>query len=460
MSQHQEHNTTPPTSPKGDAYWLDRKNELEIFLKETQKSSPDIQRQTLIEISSDLTKESWNASFEDNIHYRQMIRDVRQELFDLNTLYPESKKDKAVNLATTFTRAAINTTSSAANATYKVGKPIAVRAAQLAWAGAAWTGKKLWDIARGEGEKIIDSIGYEIDEMTDEIKRGVRNTIADIRDDIAHTYHENEPKIFATAGMASIVGVGALVWNLTHHNLDAAPEGRIQLAINDQPESVQTILNEEWNPKIPGLIDNNKIADAGSNTTQPNKKHKNRSHRKSMGIDWSKVNMDNITLVANVAANKGVSPHYAATITFIESKGQANAQHRDSKASGLCQFIPSTARHMGLIPGKDASHPRSVFNKEANANACTEFTKLNQIPLEKALGRIPTDAELYLAHQQGAAGAIKLLNNPNAKASDLVGTKAIVQNGGHTNMTARDFVNKWARDYMRVASLFEVREVK
>jgi hypothetical protein len=57
------------------------------------------------------------------------------------------------------------------------------------------------------------------------------------------------------------------------------------------------------------------------------------------------------------------------------------------------------------------------------------------------LGRRPTDNELYLAHQQGAGGALKLLADPHARAGDLVGDAAIKNNGGDPNAPAIDFVN-------------------
>src|SRR6185312_3878502 len=63
--------------------------------------------------------------------------------------------------------------------------------------------------------------------------------------------------------------------------------------------------------------------------------------------------------------------------------------------------------------------------------------------LRKALGREPTEGELYLAHQQGLGGAEKLLANPNALASALVGERAVTTNGGAPGETARDFAAHW-----------------
>src|SRR6185503_13870258 len=67
--------------------------------------------------------------------------------------------------------------------------------------------------------------------------------------------------------------------------------------------------------------------------------------------------------------------------------------------------------------------------------------------LRKALGREPTEGELYLAHQQGLGGAEKLLANPNALASALVGAQAVTANGGAPGETARDFAAHWTNKF-------------
>jgi len=80
-------------------------------------------------------------------------------------------------------------------------------------------------------------------------------------------------------------------------------------------------------------------------------------------------------------------------------------------------------------------------------NAAIQLAQNNKAELTKALGRPPTDAELYLAHQQGAEGASGLLSNPNAPASSIVGAKAVLSNGGNLNMTAGQFANLWLNKY-------------
>jgi hypothetical protein len=94
----------------------------------------------------------------------------------------------------------------------------------------------------------------------------------------------------------------------------------------------------------------------------------------------------------------------------------------------------------------------------------------NRPALTRALGREPTDAEYYLAHQQGRAGAAALLsaaqNNPNTPAwqairrfygSDAIARRAIGGNAPGMNpvrasmMTAGQFVDFWNNKFNHFA---------
>ncbi|MBZ5864391.1 hypothetical protein LAG72_25030, partial [Escherichia coli] len=85
----------------------------------------------------------------------------------------------------------------------------------------------------------------------------------------------------------------------------------------------------------------------------------------------------------------------------------------------------------------------SKYDAYASADAFMRLTRDNQNYLKKKLGRDLTNGELYLAHQQGAGGALNLLANPNAMAVDLIGRAAVVGNGGQTGMLASEFANLW-----------------
>lgn len=129
---------------------------------------------------------------------------------------------------------------------------------------------------------------------------------------------------------------------------------------------------------------------------------------------------------------------YLERMAMIESSGNPNARAGSSSAEGLFQFIDSTAKQYGL---------KDKFDPVASTDAAARLASDNARVLKKSLGREPQAWELYLAHQQGAGGASKLLSNPSAKAVDIVGREAVVNNGGHADMTAGEFVRIWANKY-------------
>lgn len=139
-------------------------------------------------------------------------------------------------------------------------------------------------------------------------------------------------------------------------------------------------------------------------------------------------------LITDVATRNNIDPNYLPKLVQIESNGDPNAYNKGSGASGLGQFIPKTAQAYGLT---------DPFDPVANLNATARLTLDNRETLRGRLGRDPTNGELYLGHQQGAAGAARLLSNPDLPAARLVGMKAVLANGGTADMTAREFASKW-----------------
>lgn len=141
---------------------------------------------------------------------------------------------------------------------------------------------------------------------------------------------------------------------------------------------------------------------------------------------------------AAVEAQYGLPAGYLDRTYIIESGGNPNAQNPNSSAGGGFQFIDSTARAYGLT---------NKFDLDAAADAAARLAVDNQAILRRTLGRDPTAAELYLAHQQGGGGAAKLLANPDARAVDIVGAEAVRLNGGNTNMTAGQFAGLWINKF-------------
>jgi hypothetical protein len=133
-----------------------------------------------------------------------------------------------------------------------------------------------------------------------------------------------------------------------------------------------------------------------------------------------------------------ISQAYLDRLEMIESGGNPLAKNKNSTAKGAYQFIDSTAKQYGL---------KDPYNREESRKAAEALSRDNYNVLKKKLGRAPTEGELYLAHQQGAGGAAKLLMNPNVKAKDLVGPDAVKNNRGKDDMTAQEFADLWTSKF-------------
>ncbi|MBX4335614.1 transglycosylase SLT domain-containing protein [Bartonella raoultii] len=137
--------------------------------------------------------------------------------------------------------------------------------------------------------------------------------------------------------------------------------------------------------------------------------------------------------IRQTAARYGIPESYLYRVAQVESGGNPNARNPRSSAGGLYQFIDSTAKQYGL---------QDRFDPVQAADAMGRLTLDNRNHLSRVLGRAPTEAELYLAHQQGARGAARLLQNPHANAAQLVGSNAVGLNSGNNAMRAGDFINR------------------
>jgi hypothetical protein len=138
--------------------------------------------------------------------------------------------------------------------------------------------------------------------------------------------------------------------------------------------------------------------------------------------------------IDRAAQEEGVDATTLRTIAQIESGGNPKARNPTSSAGGLFQFIDSTAASMGLA---------DKFDPYQAARAAARLAKHNAAGLRKVLGRDASPGELYLAHQQGLGGAAKLLRNPDAPATKIVGGDAVRLNGGKPGMTAGQFARLW-----------------
>ena len=138
-------------------------------------------------------------------------------------------------------------------------------------------------------------------------------------------------------------------------------------------------------------------------------------------------------VLGQAGAPYGVSPDYLQRVHEIEGNGTSSAG-----AKGPFQFMDKTATQYGLKNPNDWAE---------SAAAAARLTADNRKSLSGSLGRPPTDAELYIAHQQGAGGAAALLAHPNVRAGSLVGDAAIRQNGGDPDAPAAAFTSMWAQKF-------------
>lgn len=146
--------------------------------------------------------------------------------------------------------------------------------------------------------------------------------------------------------------------------------------------------------------------------------------------------------VAAEAVRQNVDPALANTTAAIESGHGANVgQGEHARVRGnIFQMGPSERSSVGGSRESMGSPQQQVAEGVA-------FLANKKQELTSALGRPPSNAEIYLAHQQGTAGAVGLLTKPNARAGDVVGDAAIRDNGGDPNAPASAFVQRISQIY-------------
>lgn len=122
--------------------------------------------------------------------------------------------------------------------------------------------------------------------------------------------------------------------------------------------------------------------------------------------DYSKKEV--LDIIEQVAQRKGIPSEDFLRFAHIETGGRFDERaHNDrTDAKGLFQFLPSSARQYGL-----SGHE---YDPTRNTEAAAEMFKRNLADMEKRHERTghpylsgeatPTGLDLYLAHQQGAAG--------------------------------------------------------
>lgn len=133
---------------------------------------------------------------------------------------------------------------------------------------------------------------------------------------------------------------------------------------------------------------------------------------------------------------------YFTQLAMVESSNNPLAKNPKSSAKGRFQFIDETAKQYGI----NAPFGTPEYQRQEK-DAVKRLTKDNYNHLKNVLGRSPTNGELYLAHQQGAGGAEKILTSSDAKAIEVLGQDEVLNNGGDENMTAGQFATRWTSKF-------------
>jgi hypothetical protein len=165
------------------------------------------------------------------------------------------------------------------------------------------------------------------------------------------------------------------------------------------------------------------------------------------GIDPSRARIAGA--IKQAASSTGTSFEYLLATAKMESNFNPKASATTSSARGLYQFIDQTwlgtvkeaGSQLGYGKYADAITKSSSGNysvsdpaardaimklrddPDAASSMAAVLTQSNSFKLTGAIGRRPTDAELYMAHFMGVGGAAKLISNaednPNASGARL-----------------------------------------
>ena len=149
--------------------------------------------------------------------------------------------------------------------------------------------------------------------------------------------------------------------------------------------------------------------------------------------------------IYNAAVRWNVDPSLAMTTASIESNFRPGAVA--GTHAGLFQLGDREWAAMGGGDRNDVS---------LQIDHGVRWLAQAQQDLSDRLGRTPTNSEVYLAHQQGFAGAAALINNPNMTAQQALESVGVPSdtayasirgNAGDPNAPASQFVRQWSDSY-------------
>jgi hypothetical protein len=155
------------------------------------------------------------------------------------------------------------------------------------------------------------------------------------------------------------------------------------------------------------------------------------------------------------AIKHDLDPMMILTFIAIESHYDPVICNKNTSAAGLFQFIDSTWAAVGgpTFPGRGGKNNGQAAGASVNLQVelgC-KFTKSNANALRAQLGSEPSTTQIYMAHQQGLGGALKILKgDKGAPITSVISADAAKLNGfagltvGQTIAKFQDLVNKMA----------------
>ena len=188
--------------------------------------------------------------------------------------------------------------------------------------------------------------------------------------------------------------------------------------------------------------------------------------------------------IRSAARSTGTSFEYLLTTARIESNLNPSAQASTSSATGLYQFIEQTwlgtMKQAGPSLGYGSYADSIVYSPDGryhvpdqrlyseimrlrndpavSATMAGAFTRNNAAQLTAAIGRQPSEGELYLAHFLGHDGAARLIGaalaQPNASAAEMFPRAAAANRTIFYDPTGR--ARSAAEVYGRVTGRYEI----
>ena len=151
-------------------------------------------------------------------------------------------------------------------------------------------------------------------------------------------------------------------------------------------------------------------------------------------------------LIAGANA-RGFDPLGLLTIVSIESSFNPTICNRTTSAAGLFQFIDSTWAACGgaTFPGRGGVGNGQAAGAPVDVQVAIgcKFEADLAAQLKAKLGRDPGLVGVYMAHQQGLGGALKILSaDPNAAIESIIGAAA-ARNNGFGGLTVAQTISKF-----------------